>query len=323
VAVAEVQQVVTENYPQLIVNYNTALASSLRTMDSLLASANSNPRAWATQLNTSQVALLYAQADLQQATPPPELLQLHTSLLAVATQCGDVIDRAAQSLAAQNLSALQQLREPLGTCRDGYNQATAIAQQLASGLAISPEMPASDQGAAPAVQAPATQPAAPVVQAEPILVNTPAPTATPVSQQLETSLPVVGQDVVVDEVRWKVLSAENAGSILPSGNQFIDDLTTSGTFVRVRFELENLSSDMLTFAGLDLVDGQNRSFTRSSNAFAFIAEGEGCVLENLNPNVTKVCTHVYELPANAAGLKAKLSDLKMFGTQEALVALGW
>jgi len=132
----------------------------------------------------------------------------------------------------------------------------------------------------------------------------------------------VGQDVQVGEVRWKILSVTDEGQTLKSDNQFIDDLTTSARFVRVTFEMENLSKDMLSFAGLDLVDDQNREFTRSSDAISFIENGQECILENLNPNVPKVCQDIYEIPANAIGLKARAGDLKLFGNNEALIDLG-
>ena len=138
-----------------------------------------------------------------------------------------------------------------------------------------------------------------------------------------TPLPVVGQDVTVDQVRWKMISAENLGNVLKSGNQFTKDKKTSGVFVKVRFEMENLSNDMLSFGGLEMVDDQDRKFTSASDVFMFIEnEDERCVFENLNPNITKTCTTLYEVPANAKGLKAIVSDLKAFGAEEALVELG-
>jgi hypothetical protein len=159
----------------------------------------------------------------------------------------------------------------------------------------------------------------------------PAPTAAPASDAAAAAplvidaVPVaygVGQDVQVDEVRWKIVAAEDAGQTLKSDNEFIPAKKTSGRFVRVRFELENLSKDMLTFAGLDLLDGQGRTFKSASDVFAFIPQEELCVLENLNPNVAKTCTVIYEVPADANGLQAQVGDLKLFGGQQALVDLG-
>lgn len=138
------------------------------------------------------------------------------------------------------------------------------------------------------------------------------------------ALYAIGQNVIVDQVRWRVLSAEQIGNVLHSDNQFIDDLTTTGTFIRIRVEIENLSNDMLTFGGFDLVDSRNREFTDASDAYSFIDDREECWgIENLNPNVPKVCTHIFAVAANATGLKAKLGDLKLLGSQEALVDLGF
>lgn len=137
-----------------------------------------------------------------------------------------------------------------------------------------------------------------------------------------TPLPAVGQDVKVGEVRWKVVSAKDLGNKLKSDNQFVEDKTTTGRFVQLRFEVENLSKDTLTFAGFDLVDDQDRTFKSASDVFMFIPTAELCVLESLNPNITKTCTAIYEVPANAASLKAKVGDLKLFGNKEALIDLG-
>lgn len=147
------------------------------------------------------------------------------------------------------------------------------------------------------------------------------PAAAPVATSALAAF-TVGQDVQVDEVRWKVLAAADLGTVLKSKNQFVKDKTTGGHFVQVRFELENLSKDMLTFAGLDLVDDQARTFKPSGDAFQFIPTEEACVLENLNPNVAKTCTAIYEVPANATGLKAQAGDLKLLGDQSALIDLG-
>lgn len=157
------------------------------------------------------------------------------------------------------------------------------------------------------------------------IVAQPAPETAPTAAPVATEAPKaygVGQDVQVDEVRWKIVEASDLGKTLKSKNTFVKDKTTAGRFVQVRFELENLSKDMLTFAGLDLVDDQGRTFKSSSDAFQFIPTEEACVLENLNPNVAKSCTAIYEVPATAAGLMAQVTDLKIVGNESSLVDLG-
>ncbi len=133
----------------------------------------------------------------------------------------------------------------------------------------------------------------------------------------------IGQDVQVDEVRWKIIEATDEGQTLESDNQFIETKTTGGKFVRVEFEMENLSKDMLSFAGIDLVDNQDREYKPYSEGYAFTQDGKTCIIENLNPNVPKACEMIFELPTDATELSAKVGDLKLFGSQEALIDLGF
>ena len=154
------------------------------------------------------------------------------------------------------------------------------------------------------------------------LSSTEASPGTNMSAATPTPLPVMGNDVVVGEVRWKVLSAENLGNVLVSDNPFNDDLPTSGMFIRVRYEVENRSDDTISYNAANLVDDQEREYTHSSDAFFAIEERERCVFEILNPNIVRTCTHIYEVPSDATGLKALLGDLELFGNKEALVVLG-
>lgn len=132
----------------------------------------------------------------------------------------------------------------------------------------------------------------------------------------------VGQNVQVGKIRWRVLEAINVGQTLNSDNEFQEPLQTNGKFIRVRFELENLSSDPIIFSDVNIIDAQQRKFQNHSEAAVFFADNkEFCALEQLNPNVPKTCTMVFELPADAAGLHLLVGDLNMFSAQEASINL--
>jgi hypothetical protein len=137
------------DYAQAIVDYNTVLALALSTINDLAASATIDPVVWAPRLNTSQVALLYAQADLQQVTPPADLLHLHNSMLGRAAQCVEVIDRAVDGLNSYDLAVFQQLAEPLRICRASFDQANAAALQLNPRLIKLPVISLSQPAAHP------------------------------------------------------------------------------------------------------------------------------------------------------------------------------
>lgn len=155
-----------------------------------------------------------------------------------------------------------------------------------------------------------------------VATSTPVPTSTPTGQP-----PVqggIGQDVFVGDVRWRVLSAENLGSTLTSATPLINDITTPGKFIRVRLEVENLSSGLLSYGGVNLIDSQGRSFIASSRVYLFVPDNEECVIiVNLNPNVPRICTEIFEVAANSTGLHAKVGDLEIIDDEEALIDLGF
>lgn len=153
--------------------------------------------------------------------------------------------------------------------------------------------------------------------------NTPMPTSTEIPPPTNTPLPRIGADVFVGNVRWHFHNAENLGNTLKSDNQFIDSKTTAGKFIRVSFDVENRSGDMLTYGGIDLVDSQGRTFKEYTESLFFIPDGEECsIIVNLNPNVAKRCTLIFEVAADAVGLKAHVGDLEFFGGDEAYIELG-
>lgn len=159
------------------------------------------------------------------------------------------------------------------------------------------------------------------------LTSVPEPSATPTPiPPTETPIPTygIGEDVIVGDVRWKILSAINEGQTIKSNNQFIDDLTTTGSLIRLDFEIENLSKDMLTYSGIDLTDDQGRTFIEAANAHMHIPNELSCLfIVNLNPNVPKRCQIIYEVAANAQGLRLTLGDLRIFGGDEQVVYLGF
>lgn len=156
---------------------------------------------------------------------------------------------------------------------------------------------------------------------------TSAPQSAPVSDsesgEQQTASGGLGQDIVVGEIRWRFLEAQDMGNTLESDNEFMEPLTTNGRFIRVRFEVENRSAEALIFSDINLVDSRGRSFEDSTDAaIRFVESTELCSLEQLNPNLTKTCTKIFEVPADAGGLKAQVGDLQPFTSDEALVDLG-
>jgi hypothetical protein len=202
----------------------------------------------------------------------------------------------------------------------GFACGVAVTMNPTKTTSTTAAKPAAEVPAATVAIAEAVEPAADATKAPPAA----APTETP-APATETPLPVyaIGDNVTVGEVRWIILSAVDEGQTIASDNQFVDDLTTPGKFIRLTFEIENLSKDMVTYSGIELVDNQDRTFKASTDAYSHIADEVRCVfIENLNPNIPKQCQLLFEVPANAEGLHVKVGDLQIFGFDEQVINLG-
>lgn len=135
-------------------------------------------------------------------------------------------------------------------------------------------------------------------------------------------LPTLGEAVEVGDVRWTVLTAEDVGNTLIDDDGFADDATTPGTFVRLSVEVENIASEEVSLWSVDLEDDQGRGFGTYDEYYLFVPDGEHCLLESLNPNVPKVCTYIFEVPADATGLAFRASDLAFLEPRTELIDLG-
>lgn len=130
----------------------------------------------------------------------------------------------------------------------------------------------------------------------------------------------IGEDVIVKDVKWKLVKAWKADQL----TDYSGAVKPAGKFVVVNVTVENMDKEMKTASGLKLVDSQGREFISYSKAFSLQNLGAESLylLSNLNPNVPYTFADVYEVPADAEGLKLKVGDLSLLGSDEALIDLG-
>lgn len=154
----------------------------------------------------------------------------------------------------------------------------------------------SGAGAAPTKEA-----AAPAATEMP---PTAAPTEAPAA---------VGSDVTVGGVVWKITKAEDRGKEIKG--EFTSAKTTA-RFVWVEGTVTNKGTEQISISGPKVKDSTGREFETSSDAIMVIPNDKSCVLENANPGISKECIWVYEVPADATGLKLQAGDGKLFGGAE-------
>jgi hypothetical protein len=129
----------------------------------------------------------------------------------------------------------------------------------------------------------------------------------------------LNQDVTVDDVRIKVTKVTNLGNTI--SQEYLDDITTTGAFVRVDYEIENISSEAQYGNGLKIVDSQDRTFDESDEKYSILGDNAE-FLDNLNPNVVGNYSTVFDLPTGAKDLKLKVTPFDLFSTDYALIDLG-
>lgn len=131
----------------------------------------------------------------------------------------------------------------------------------------------------------------------------------------------IGENVTVGKIRWKITEVKDEGKEMKSVISVGDPKSTSGKFLRVTFEIENLDDKAKSFTGLDLIDDKGRKFKDITDGAFFTERELICGLASINPNIIKTCQAVYELPADVTGLAANPGDLALFGGEEALISL--
>ena len=69
------------------------------------------------------------------------------------------------------------------------------------------------------------------------------------------------------------------------------------------------------------MDASDRQFGAFDNGYMFVPDELRCALAKMNPNLPIACMVIFEIPADATGLKLKVTSQAAFG-DEALISLG-
>ncbi|MCH7526436.1 MAG: DUF4352 domain-containing protein [Planctomycetes bacterium] len=132
---------------------------------------------------------------------------------------------------------------------------------------------------------------------------------------------ILGDSLVIDGIRWKVIAARDLGSVLRS--RLVKPQKTPGRFIFVEFEVENLRKDPATFFERDLYDKNGRRYNTISDAMWYFDRNTVFILENINPNVPLRFVQVYEVPKDASDLFATVSNLRILGRQVGAISIGF
>lgn len=150
-----------------------------------------------------------------------------------------------------------------------------------------------------------------------------SPTNTPSKENIDSKIYALNEDVSVENrVTWNITKVQDLGQKIASGNQFIDDLTTSEKFIRVEGTVKNISSEQISYLQPKIVDKQNRTFDANNNAWSVLTEVDRISsIDTFNPSISKKFVEIFEVPADAEELKLEVTNMGIFKVENKLVDL--
>ncbi len=140
----------------------------------------------------------------------------------------------------------------------------------------------------------------------------------------------IGENVLVGDVRWSVLGAEDLGQVLMAEE---GELKTKNRFIRVRFYLQNKGSETFRFDVVDdvkLRDSLGREHEhylvprRGPDRYPeeVLPDDEECRNYELKPNQSATCTAIYEVDGKTTGLVSVADHLEGTESGVELIDLG-
>jgi predicted lipoprotein with Yx(FWY)xxD motif len=168
----------------------------------------------------------------------------------------------------------------------------------------------------PAASSPAGSPTA---TTSPTSIPSAPPPQTPTSYTLNQPV------TVGSTATWTVLAAKSLGNTLPATMSRTGKArTTTGKFVQVDFALDNKGDRIYNTGSIipTIVDSKNGEFKPMDGYYDYVQQGQDFLNVDLLPTRPKSFIIIYEVPADATGLRLKVSDFSINGSNTALISLG-
>ena len=136
--------------------------------------------------------------------------------------------------------------------------------------------------------------------------------------------------IIVGDVRWTFTEVKDEGNTLipavHAGNS--PNASTTGKFLRISYEVENIGTEKIEMYSFGLMDSQGKEIDSDSDfnatsSYVYVKEENYCILRSLAPNTVKKCEILFELPlaTNVAELTAEVNDLTILGRKKAKINL--
>ena len=151
----------------------------------------------------------------------------------------------------------------------------------------------------------------------------PASVALGLSDLIPIRVNLLGEDLQVGDVCWRLLSVEDLGQELT--NDEGETAKTQGRFLQTQFRLLNLSSETLGYEGVALLSDSGSKYWHFGERLNFIDDDVECPPSRLppgryllRPNTPTVCTAIYEVAEVEEKMVLLATDLE--GYEAVIVA---
>lgn len=126
-----------------------------------------------------------------------------------------------------------------------------------------------------------------------------------ISDTSSTPQPALATPVVTGDLWWRVYMVTERGPALKTA-LFSDN--TAGRYVEIHTDLRNDGVRPLSMPRILLVDSRGREYEADSALKWYVQDGRDCAYDDLPPGVPHLCNFIYEVAADAAGLRAVWHD---------------
>jgi hypothetical protein len=108
----------------------------------------------------------------------------------------------------------------------------------------------------------------------------------------------IGEKIKVGDLEWMVLEIKNEGSFIASSYRNREDcISESGTFLKVKTQIENMGTEPKRINQPTLIDSNGNAFETNRNISHCVKTlGEEVFYSEVNPNLIYTFSTIYEIP---------------------------
>lgn len=129
----------------------------------------------------------------------------------------------------------------------------------------------------------------------------------------------IGDEVEIDDLILRITNVKNLGNSIPQ--TFGEPITTTGTFLRVDFQVENTGKETAYLGEMQIIDSESREYDESSDRYSILGNNAE-FFDKLSPDVTRDFSTVFEIPLDAEDLELKVHGFGIFNTDYEIIDLG-